>query len=99
VKDTWDESDSSDDTLTHEQQTDFEKLQLLADQAKAMTEGFQECKLSGTSLAEFKLEAKALDGQLVALFMKLSGARKDVLKPFLIEVGRPGLIWYAWQPS
>jgi hypothetical protein len=41
VKDTWDESDSSDDTLTSEQQTDFEKLQLLTDQAKAMTEGFQ----------------------------------------------------------
>jgi hypothetical protein len=32
------------------------------------------------------MEAKALDGQLVALFMKLSGARKDVLKPFLIKV-------------
>jgi hypothetical protein len=86
IKDTWDESDSSDDTLTSEQQTDFEKLQLLVDQAKAMTEGFQECKLSGTSLAEFKMEARALEGQLVTLYMKLSGARKDALNPFLIEV-------------
>jgi hypothetical protein len=86
LKDTWEESDSSDDTLAPEQQADFEKLQLLADQAQAMTEGFQNCKLSGTSLAEFKQEAKALDGQLVALFMKLSGARKDVLKPFLLKV-------------